>query len=129
MTNKKGRLPPLEEGLLTALQAIDSQIAREMQRDPGARDIRGVQKWEPFEKRIERVTGFVLDQVGDDRVKLDSVLVLSQALAKSLSLLVDELGREGLGEVRSGYCLVAAEALLREINRIKDVLGGHNHVF
>jgi len=45
MTKKKPKAPPLEQGLLTAMKAIDNQIAREMQRSPAEREAPGMQKW------------------------------------------------------------------------------------
>ena len=115
--------PQLETGLMMVMQSLDGQIAREVtQRDPREREDHGVQKWEPIDKRIERVATFVLDALGDNEVKLDSVLVLSQAFVKILCLVSEELGEEGLGEVRAGYVREAMRRLGIEIERARSTL-------
>ena len=108
------KTPPLQAGLLAALQALDSQIAREMQRNPVEREAHGVQKWEPIAKRVEAVSGFLLDALESQSVELDSVLVLSQALTKSLSIMVQDLEEKGLGKTRTGYALHALESIERD---------------
>ncbi len=110
------KTPPLEEGLLMAMRALDNQIAREMQRDPAALERAGVLKWEPFTTRIERVCAFVLNSVGDDQIELDSILVLAQAMTKTLSIMIEDLESKGLGKVRSDYCLSAMENIARDAN-------------
>jgi len=105
------KLPPLEEGLLQAMKAIDNQIAREMQRTPAVQDAEGVQKWKPFEDRLERVASFILDSLGSNDTQLDSLLVLSRAFTKALRLAVEDLGGEVLGKVRSEYCIQAFEEI------------------
>lgn len=124
MGDEKQKLSPCEDGLLRAMQALDNQIARATHRAPAEREAHGVQKWQPIEDRIERVCAFILDLIGQDEARLDSVLVLAQAYTKALSLLVDELGPQGLGELRSAYSLAAARGLSRDSRRIEDVLGG-----
>lgn len=115
--------PQLESGLMMLMQSLDTQIAREVtQRDPRAREEHGVQKWEPIDKRIERVSTFVLDALGDNEVKLDSILVLSQAFVKILCLVSDELGEEGLGEIRVGYVREALRRLAIEIERVRSTI-------
>ena len=111
MSKSASHLPPLEEGLLQAFKALDNQVAREMQRSPAELEARGIQKWEPYMKRIENVCAFLLNALGDRRIELDSLLIVSQATAKCLQMVVDDLGEKGLGKVRTGYCLGAFEAL------------------
>jgi len=111
---KKDREEPLVEHLLAALHALDSQVAREMQRSPQEREQLGVQKWEPYAKRIEKLCAVVLNSVGDRQCDLDSLLIMAQAMSKSLGLLVEELGTEGLGALRSAYCKAAFEAIERD---------------
>ena len=113
---KPEKLPPLERGILDALRAIDSQVAREMQRTPEEERSEGVQKWGPYASRIERVASFVLQNLGAAEVNLDSILVMAQAMSKTLTLLVEELGAEGLGKVRAGYCVDAFEKISRDAN-------------
>lgn len=116
--SKKEKLPPLEEGLLTALQAIDNQIAREVgSRSPAEREEHGVQKWEPLVTRVERICGFILDKFGENELDLDGIVVLSQALTKTLQLLYEELGEEGLGKVRFNYCTTALEEIEKSASR------------
>ncbi len=116
--SKKDKLPPLEEGLLAALKAIDNQIAREIgSRSPTEREEHGVQKWEPLVSRIERICGFVLDKFGDNEIDLDGIVVLSQALTKTLQLLFEELGEDGLGKVRYKYCAAALEEIEKSVSR------------
>ena len=118
------KLSKLESALLVVMQAIDNQVAREMQRTPAAEELQGVLKWAPYEKRIEQLTGFILGSVAERTVDLDSLLVLSQASAKALSLYVQELGEEGLGKVRSEYCLKALKAIGRDSGAAETINSG-----
>lgn len=99
--------------MLDAMQAIDSQIAREMQRTPAELEQLGVQKWEPYAKRIELISAFILNSLGEQKVELDSALVLAQAFSKSLQIIAEDLGEEGLGQVRSSYCRMAFDNISR----------------
>ena len=116
------KIEPLQAGLLTALQSLDNQIAREMQRTPKETESHGTRKWEPIEKRIEIIAGFVLDQVEDKRVQLDAVLTLTQGLSKALQMMITDLGRDGLGKVRSEYCIAAAESLAHDAEQITNAI-------
>ncbi len=122
MTKKEQKTPPLEAGIVQAMQALDRQIARRMERSPGEREEKGVQKWDPFSEKIEEVVTLVLDELGHDNVKLDSLIVLSQAMTKALYLLIEELGEEGLGTLRSAYCRQTIEAVERDCSRAAAVL-------
>ncbi len=122
--SRSDKLPPLEEGLLKAMQALDRQVAREMQRTPAEREVKGVRKWEPIERRVENVTSFVLNSIGEDSITLDSVLILAQSFAKSLYLITEELGVDGLGTVRSEYCRGAIEAIGADMSRAEVALKG-----
>lgn len=113
---------PLEAGLLRALSAIDNQVAREMQRSPEELEKHGVQKWEPYNKRVELITSLLLNSLGDNSIKLDSILVLSKALSKTLSYAVSDLGPSGLGKVRTSYCLDAADEIARDLREIEGRL-------
>lgn len=110
-------LGKLEEGLLQAMRAIDNQVARAMQRTPAERDVHGVQKWEPYESRVEQVAAFVLNALGDDAVSLDSMVVLAQAYTKALRLAIEDLGMDGLGKMRSAYCLDAMDKIGNDANK------------
>ncbi|MBN8548079.1 MAG: hypothetical protein J0M12_02060 [Deltaproteobacteria bacterium] len=114
MAEEEVKLSPMEEGILRAMSAIDKQVAREMQRTPAELDVHGVQKWEPYQKRIEFITSFVLNMLGDEKVQLDSLLVFAQAFAKSLALVVEDLGEEGLGKLRTEYALAATENIAKD---------------
>lgn len=115
---------PLEDGLLVAMQAIDKQISREMQRTPREREEKGVQKWEPFQTRIERIAALVIDSLGDDSITIDPVLVLSQAYTKCLQLIISDLERDGLGEVRASYCITAMENISLDADKALRMLRG-----
>lgn len=119
---EKTQLSKLETALLTAMQSIDMQIAREMQRSPSQREEHGVQKWDAYQKRIENISAFLLNNIANRNLELDSLLVLSQAFAKSLQILVEELGEKGLGIVRSSYCMSAADAIARDAGQMIRVL-------
>ena len=103
----------VEQGFFQALIALDNQVAREMQRDPAKVAEQGVQKWEPIEKRVEAITELLLDGIDQGKIQLDSILIASQAFAHALTMLCDELGNDGLGELRSEYCRAAFEKILR----------------
>lgn len=122
--SKIDSLPPLEAGILTALRAIDNQVARELQRSPSELSQHGVQKWEPFQKRVESISSFIIECLGERRVDLDGILVLSQALTKTLALLIDDLGEKGLGKVRTGYCIGALETIQKDAERTLRTLKG-----
>lgn len=118
----------MEEGLLTAMRAIDNQIARAMQRSPAQRDVHGVQKWEPYATRVEQITAFVLEELGSDSVTLDGLLVLSQAFTKALALAVSDLGGDGLGTTRAAYCLDAVEKIERDALEVSRTLAAERLV-
>jgi hypothetical protein len=128
MAPKEERPTPLEQGLLNAMKALDNQIAREMQRSPAETDKHGVQKWEPYQKRIESVSAFVMNALGGQEVDLDSLLVLAQAMTKCLQLVVEELGQDGLGQVRSSYCQIAMENISKDAYRAGQILKGGNEM-
>lgn len=50
---------------------------------------------------------------------LDSILILSQALPRVLALIIEELGEDGLGKLRSAYCENACAELERFITRCR----------
>lgn len=124
MTKREKSRSLVEQGLIAALQALDNQIARAVQRSPSEREQHGVQKWEPLQQRIESVCATVLNAVGDEEITLDGILVLSQAFTKALALLTDELGEEGLGKVRSGYCVAALDSIATDAERASRALRG-----
>jgi len=106
--NKKPVNPPLQHHLLAALKAIDNQIARSMQRDENTNS---VQKWGPIQERIELLTSFLIENAGNQEIQLESLLILGQAVTKTLRLLAEELGQAELGQVRGGYCREAFEKI------------------
>jgi len=106
MSSQAGKL---EEGLLQVMKALDNQIARALQRTPAEREVHGVQKWEPYEARVEHLTTFILNQLGEEAGSMDSLFVLSQAFIKALRLASEDLGPEGLGSMRTAYCVDAME--------------------
>ena len=101
--------PKLEQGILELMQALDSQVARALERTPAEREIHGVQKWEPLGEKVEQVSAFVLESFAGRAITLDALLICAEAFGKSLRLIVDELGSEGLGQIRTRYCEQALE--------------------
>jgi len=122
MSKKQPKQPPLEQGLLLAMQSLDKQIARELQRSPEELQKRGVKKWQAYSDRIERVAGFTLERFSKNELTLDSLLVLAQAYPKVLKLLAEELGSEGLGKLRTGYCEEAFAAIERDAHQAQELL-------
>lgn len=114
MTKDKLKGLPFEESLLGALKSIDNQIARQMQRTPAEREESGVQKWTPLTEKIEQTATVVLDGFADGHIQLDSLIVLAQSLVKSLYLIVEDVGAEDLGDLRSAYCQDALEKIERD---------------
>ena len=120
---KKGdKASLLEMSLLQAMRSLDNQIAREMQRTPAQQEAHGVQKWEPIGKRVEQVTSTIMAHLGERHADLDSLLVLSQSFAKALNLFIEEVGTEGLGKVRTGYCVAAADSIANDAYRALQAL-------
>ena len=116
------KVESLQDHVLASLHALDAQIARAMQRTPKEREEHGVEKWKPIQERVEKVTEIVLQGFADERCKLDGILVLSEAMVKSLRMLIEELEKEGLGEVRSHYCEVIFSNIEREVRTVKELL-------
>lgn len=114
MNSKVGKC---EEGLLQAMKAIDNQIARALQRTPSERELQGVQKWEPYESRIEHVTAFLLNQLGDGEIAFDSLIVFAQAFTKALRFAAEDLGPDGLGSMRTEYCRDAMQKIERDAGK------------
>lgn len=121
--NNSEQLPPLEQGLFTALRSIDTQILREVEsRNPAQLEEHGLRKWNSYESRIERICSFVLNSIGDDDLGTDGVLVMAQAMSKTLMLVVEDLEQAGLGKTRSEYCRTAAANIERDMNEILQLL-------
>jgi hypothetical protein len=115
---KQPKTPVLEESLLAALGAIDNQIRRAMERSPKEREIYGVQKWKPYDDRIEKICTFLLSNYGE-KFELDSLLVILRSSMKTLGILCEELGTEGMGEMRSAYIKETLEQVSIELERAK----------
>ena len=128
MASNEEKLSALEEALLRAMNAIDNQIAREMQRYPEQVERQGVQKWEPHSKRVELISSFLMNSLGDQNINMDSLLVLAQATTKALALVVSDLGEEGLGKVRSDYCRVAMDNISSDARRAVQSLREEMHL-
>ena len=128
MASNEEKLSPLEDGLLRAMSAIDNQIAREMQRYPEQVERQGVQKWEPHGKRVELISSFLMNCLGDQKINMDSLLVLAQASTKALSLVIADLGSDGLGKIRGDYCRVAMEAISSDARRAVQSLQEELHL-
>ncbi|MCI5065295.1 hypothetical protein MRY87_06190 [bacterium] len=124
MGTKKRSKISLEEALCRFLSQLDSQVARDMQRSPEREELEGVQKWEPYRKRVERVTALVLEGFGEAEVNLDSLLISAEAFMRALRILTEELGEDGLGTVRSGYVREICKAVERDLLLTKETLIG-----
>lgn len=113
---------PLFDGVHRSLRAVDSQIAREMQRTPVERDMYGVTKWQPMSKRVELLSAFFLDHIGDpaeseDAFSFEALLVMAQSSVKALSLVIQDLGEADLGEIRSKYARDALSTMQFDVER------------
>lgn len=122
---KKRENPPAEplfDGVHRSLRALDSQIAREMQRTPAEREVHGVTKWQPMSKRVELLSAFFLDHIGDpgaseDAFSFEALLVMAQSTVKALSLVVQDLGESDLGDLRSQYARDALNTMQFDVDR------------
>jgi hypothetical protein len=122
MKEQKSKLPVLEASLIEALKSLDSQIAREMQRDVKQTEKHGVQKWEPFQNRIEKLSSFLLNCLGEQKIDLDGIIVLTQTFSKVLALVTEDLGSDGLGKIRSDYIRSTFENISRDAENSRRTL-------
>ncbi|MGA1192174.1 MAG: hypothetical protein ACO3XO_07830 [Bdellovibrionota bacterium] len=113
----------LEAALMRVVQLLDTQVAREMQRTPIEREQRGVQKWEPYRSRGERISSLLLEGITEGELQLDGLLILSEAIPRCLRILAEELGEDGLGKIRSSYVKEVFVNLEREIHLGQRALG------
>jgi hypothetical protein len=111
-----------EEGLLTALKALDNQISRSLQRDPATRSEQGLQKWQPYQDRIESSCSFLLNSLGDEAIDLDGLIILTQSFSKCLNLIAADLGEKGLGKIRTEYIKATFKALERDAEDVEKIL-------
>lgn len=121
MSEETLQLSKTEQHLIDCLKSFDSQIAREMQRSPSQLETHGVQKWTPYQRRIERLSAVLLSSLGEQQIDLDSLIVMSQAFTKSLRLVCQDLEDAGLGRIRAAYCKAAFEEILQDARRGKEV--------
>lgn len=112
----------LEQGLINALKALDNQIARTMQRDPATRSAQGVQKWQPYQDKIENICSFLLNSAGEKQIDLDGLIILTQAMSKTLLFISEDLGADGLGKIRSQYIRDTFEKLSRDAEQAEKCL-------
>jgi hypothetical protein len=117
-TKKDEKLPPLQEGLLIAMRALDNQINKAVERrTPAEREVHGVEKWQPLNDRVELVASVLLEAFADGDAGLDALLVLAQAAPKALSMVIDELGLPALGDARANYCRQAMAGIADDARR------------
>lgn len=124
MSEETLQLSKTEQHLIDCLKSFDSQIAREMQRSPSQLEKQGVQKWTPYQRHIERLSAVLISSLGEQQVDLDSLIVMSQAFAKTLRLVCEDLEDAGLGRLRAAYCKAAFEEILEDARRGKEVFEG-----
>lgn len=120
--SKQNKKPVLEESILSALKSIDNQIARAMERTPAEREVHGVQKWKPYEERVEKLCELLLSEYGDE-YQLDGLIVLVKTFVKSFSILCEELGSDAFGEIRTAYIKETLEKLESDVFRAKSSFG------
>jgi hypothetical protein len=125
---EKNQQHSLEGSLIRALRLIDSQISREMLRSPAQREEHGVTKWEPMSKRTELLTSTFLDHLGDhtksdQEFSIESLLVVAQAIVKSLSLIAQDLGEEQLGTIKTWYFKDSLAKINFDVERANQALG------
>ena len=113
MSKNKSELPPLEAGIMQAMKALDRQIARDMLRTPAEVEEKGWSKSEPYLKRVEIIAPLIMNALGDDEITLDSLIIMARSMSKTLQLVIEDLGSNGLGKARSAAC---DEALRQIIN-------------
>lgn len=119
---RSSKRAPVEDGFLKALKALDNQVARELQRSPAEREIHRLQRWEPYERRVEQVSILLLDLLGEEQVQLDSLFITAQAMTKALQIVAHDLGEEGLGKMRTGYCIDTMEKISTDAHRTLALL-------
>ncbi len=112
----------MEDSLIGALKALDNQILRAIQRDPATRAIEGVQKWQPYQDRIESICSLLLNALGEKDIDLDGLIILTQAMSKTLNFVTEDLGPDGLGKLRSAYIKDTFEKLERDAKEVSDKL-------
>jgi hypothetical protein len=93
-----------------------------MQRTPVEREVHGVTKWQPMSKRVELLSAFFLDHIGDpavseDAFSFEALLVMAQSSVKALSLVIQDLGEPDLGELRSKYARDALNTMQFDVER------------
>ena len=114
----------ISEHLLQLCNAIDQQVARELQRDPVERQEHGVSKQEPYRKRREMLSLSLLEAFSTGAVNIDGMLVVTESLAKTLEVITEELGSEGLGKYRSSDLLKVSRETSLVFEKISDQISG-----
>ena len=122
MSRSNPKIPPLQAGLLAALSALDNQVARDMQRSPQEIEREGVNKWAVYERKIEEVANILLDEFESKNIELDGLLITAAALTKSMQIIVEDLGSDNLGKMRTDYCRKISNSIADTIRRVQAVL-------
>ena len=118
MKEKKLKGLSFDESILGAMHCLDKQVARDLNtRTPQEKMEHGEQKWSAHEQRVESTVVLILDALGDKQVELDSLIILSQAFVKAMSIVSSDLGEEGLGSIRAGYCREAFRTISRDCSQ------------
>ncbi len=114
---------PMQQGLLMAMSALDRQVSRDVtQRSTPEQDALGVGRCSAINLRVELVSSFIIDAFADGQVNLDSLLILAQAMTKTLGILGSELGEETMGKMRTDCCLDAFRQIIADAERARDTL-------
>ena len=106
--------------LIEVLSSLEKQIARAANRKTELEVAEsGFGKENIHSDKIERITGSIITSFEDNEIGLDSVLVLTQALLKSLRFISEDLNNEDLGEVRTELINTTINAVDRDLQLLK----------
>jgi hypothetical protein len=104
-----------EEAFVVALRAIDSQIQRELLRSPQQREEKGLSRKAPQDRRVENLTGFLLETFSKDEIGLDGLIVSARGFVKALTVLFEEYGEKNLGSARGRNALESLGELYNDL--------------
>ena len=113
----------MQDHIVRFMQLLDSQVARDLQRRPEEREQHGAfDKNKPISDRVEILVGHFLEQFGSGDIKLDSLLISAESFTTALRIIVEELGKDGLGKKRSEYVENFLSSAQRDYLLTKEIL-------
>jgi hypothetical protein len=122
MSKNIKNLSPLEAGITEALSALNNQILREIQRSPTQREGKGLSKSEPINKRVELLTGIILNLLGEEHCSIEALIVLAESSVKALRMTCEDLETEGLGKMRSLYVADSVSKIYDDSRKVLSCL-------